>query len=196
MVAGDKDAAPAAPSTVAMLPLPDGGVPAPAAQTTLALAPAASLGAVQYLPNRSSVRLYLPGIAGARDYRVFAVENGVSVSVDATNREHVGGATIVCAGLRQRNQCCDDEILPITYNNPLLDMPRCEMYSTGRTPNVPAELMQTLEVNGIGPNTTLVVEAIERSHQECRRRTGHGSGGDQQQAVHLASPPLDVSASH
>ena len=125
------------PLSMATIPVPDGGVPAAPAQTTLPLSTAAALGEVDYLPNRSSVRLYVPGIAGARDYRVFAVESGVTVNVGAGNREHVSGATITCAGLRQRNQCCDDEILPVTYNNSLLDMPRCEMYSQNRRPNVP-----------------------------------------------------------
>ncbi len=151
-----------APLSMATIPIPDGGVPAASAQTTLPLATAPALGTVNYLANRSSVRLYLPGVMGARDYRVFAVENGVSVSVGSGNREHVAGATIVCAGLQQRNQCNDDEILPVTYNNALLDMPRCEMYSLDRRPNVPEVLKQIVEVNGIGPNTTLVVEAIDR----------------------------------
>jgi hypothetical protein len=157
---GDDDAK--APSSMATIPVPDGGIPAPQGQTTLSLPTAPALGTVEYLANRSSVRLYVPGVSGARDYRVFAVESGVSVSADSGNHEHVSGATIVCAGLRQRNQCCDDEILSVTYNNSLLDMPRCEMYPVNRRPNVPEALMQTLEVNGIAPNTTLVIEALDR----------------------------------
>jgi hypothetical protein len=151
------------PTTVAAMPVGDGGIPAPPAQTTLPLSSAPALGTINYLPNRSSVLLYLPGVTGARDYRVFAVESGVSVSVNSTNQEHVNGATISCSGLRQRNQCCDDEILPITYNNPLLDMPLCEGYGDlARRPNVPEELTQTVEIDGVAPNTTLVVEAIDR----------------------------------
>jgi hypothetical protein len=80
------------------------------------LSDAPDLGTINYVPNRSSVRLYLPGVAGARDYRVFAVEDGVSVRVDDQKREHVEGGTIQCAGLRQRNQCDEGEILPIKYN--------------------------------------------------------------------------------
>jgi len=164
------------PSTTPDIPVPGSGIPAKPASTTLALSDASDLGTINYVPNRSSVRLYLPGVAGARDYRVFAVENGVSVRVDDQQREHVEGGTIQCAGLHQRNQCDEGEILPIKYNNELLDMPRCEIKGLDRRPNVPASLMQTLEVNGIGANSTLVVEAIDRqcpfpglvgnSHQE------------------------------
>jgi hypothetical protein len=150
------------PTVVTMIPVPDGGKPAPAATTDLPLASAPALGEVHYVANRSSVRLYLPGVAGARDYRVFAVEDGVKVNVGEMNREHVAGADLYCAGLRQRNQCTDDEILPVAYNNPLLDMPKCQKYKLDRRPNVPTQLMQTMEIDGIKSNTTLVVEAIDR----------------------------------
>ncbi len=151
-----------APSTTPTIPVPTGGKPADAAKTTLKLADAPDLGTVNYIPNRSSVRLYLPGISGARDYRVFAVKDGVAVTVGDAKREHVDGADIYCAGLRQRNQCNDDEILPVKYNNPLLDMPNCEQYKLDRRPNVPEQLMQTMEIDGVDADTTLVVEAIDR----------------------------------
>lgn len=151
------------PVTTPTIPVPSGGMPATDGATMLQLPPAPAMpGTVNYLPDRSSVRLYLPGVSGARDYRVFAVEDGVAVSVK-DNREHVDGATIHCAGLRQRNQCDDGEVLPIKYNNETLDLPACEIDpSVQRRPNVPTALMQTLEVDGIKPNTTLVVEAIDR----------------------------------
>jgi hypothetical protein len=152
------------PSTTPTIPVPGGGVPAMAAQSTLPLAQAAALGTINYVPNRSSVRLYVPGVAGVQDYRVFADEGGVSVQVDATNREHVSGATIHCAGLRQRNQCDDGEVLPIKYNTEQFDQAPCEISGNSHRPNVPRSLMQTIEVNGVGPNTTLIVEAIDR---EC-----------------------------
>lgn len=160
--AGGRGAAGGAPATSSTIPVPDGGKPAAAAQTTLKLINAPALGTVNYIADRSSVRLYLPGIMGALDYRVFAVTDGVAVKVGDSNREHVDGADIYCAGLRQRNQCSDDEILPIQYNNPLLDMPNCEMFNLDRRPNVPEQLMQTMEIDGVKPNTTLVVEAIDR----------------------------------
>lgn len=151
-----------APASMPTIPVPDGGKPADDGTTTLKFGDAPPLGAVKYLPNRSSVRLYLPGVDGARDYRVFAVKDGVAVSADDSKREHVAGADIYCAGLRQRNQCTDDEILPVKYNNALLDMPNCEQFNLDRRPNVPAQLMQTMEIDGVDEETTLVVEAIDR----------------------------------
>ena len=150
------------PMVTPMIPVPGNGMPGMETTTSLPLPAAAPLGEVKYVPNRSSVRLYLPGVQGARDYRVFAVDDKVSVAMMGGNRERINGATIHCAGLRQRNQCDDGEILPIKYNNEFLDMPLCENHNIDRRPNVPTQLMQTLEVNGIGPDTTLVVEAIDR----------------------------------
>src|SRR5262245_56800617 len=49
-----------------------------AAQTRLNLTKAPAFAEpVRYVPNRSSVTLHLPYVAGARDYRVFAVKSGV-----------------------------------------------------------------------------------------------------------------------
>jgi len=150
------------PGSTPTIPVPDGGKAAEPATTELPLSKAAALGDIKYIPNRSSVRLYLPGVDGARDYRVFAVEDGVKVEVSADKREHVNGGTIQCSGLRQRNQCSNDEILPIKYNNEQLDLPVCDDKQVDRRPNVPTQLQQTMDVVGIGPNTTLIVEAIDR----------------------------------
>ncbi|HEY6877783.1 MAG TPA: hypothetical protein VI299_07175 [Polyangiales bacterium] len=150
-----------APRTVAEIPVPSGGKDAPRATPSLQLPQAADLGTVRYVANRSSVRLYLPGWEGARDYRVFAEKDGVKVTL-VDGREHVAGADIYCAGLRQRNQCTDDAILPVTYNNKLLDMPKCDAFKTDRRPNVPTQVMQTLEVDGLAAETKLIVEAIDR----------------------------------
>lgn len=149
------------PTTTPTIPVPGNGKPAETATTDLELTDAPSLGEVNVVANRSSVRLYLPGVDGAKDYRVFAVEDGVVVS-SSDEREHVDGATIHCAGWRQRNQCDNGEILPVKYNTDELDMPKCELDNLDRRPNVPTQLMQTVEVNGIGPDTVLVVEAIDR----------------------------------
>jgi len=151
------------PSTTPTIPVPGDGMPAMGAQSTLPLAQAAALGTVNYVPNRSSVRLYVPGVAGVQDYRVFADEGGVTVRVDAMNHEHVGGATIHCAGLRQRNQCDDAEVLPVKYNTEQFDQAPCEISGNNHRPHVARSLMQTIEVNGVRPNTTLVVEAIDRA---------------------------------
>lgn len=150
------------PVTTPDIPVPDGGIEAPKATTDLPLASAPELGTVKYVPNRSSVVLYLPGVEGARDYRVFAVEDGVKVVLKDTGAEHIDGATLNCAGLRQRNQCDDGAILPIKYNEERLDLPVCQDPPSDRRPSVPARLMQTLEVDGIKPDTTLVVEAVDR----------------------------------
>jgi hypothetical protein len=152
-----------APASTPTIPVPAGGIPADPGTTDLMLTPApAMLGTVNYVPNRSSVRLYLPGVAGAHDYRVFAVDGSVAVSTMTDSREHVNGATLHCAGLRQRNQCDDGAILPIKYNNEGLDLPVCEVAGIDRRPSIPVSLMQTMDVDGVGPNTTLVVEAIDR----------------------------------
>jgi hypothetical protein len=150
-----------APTTTPEIPVPGGGKVAPEAETNLDLPDAPALGEIKYIPNRSSVRLYLPGVDGAHDYRVFAERDGVKVSLTG-DAEHVAGADIYCAGLRQRNQCTEDAILPITYNNKLLDMPKCETYAPDRRPNVPTQLMQTMEINGLKGETKLIVEAIDR----------------------------------
>lgn len=149
------------PSTTPNIPTPDTVVVAEPVTSKLDFSEAQALGPISYLANRSSVRLYLPGVEGAYDYRVFAEEPGVSVKVVGQS-EHVDGATITCAGLRQRNQCDNGAILPLKYNTEELDLPRCEVPSVDRRPHVPAQLMQTVEVNGIGPDTVLIVEAIDR----------------------------------
>ena len=118
-------------------------------------------GEIQIVKNRGSVVLNVPAVAGARDYRVYAVADAVKAATDAQGHEHLTGATIQCAGIQQRNQCDDDEVLPITYNNTLLDSAHCGG-RYGRTPNVPTPVMQAIEVNGIGAGATLVVEAIDR----------------------------------
>jgi hypothetical protein len=143
---------------------PGGGTPAPAGTTDLPLSKADALpSVVKVVPNRGSVVLILPKVTGARDFRVFAVENGVKVTVGGDNREHIDGATITCAGLRQRNQCDEGEILPVKYNNETLDAAKCDPPGVmDRKPNVPTQLMQTLEVDGVGKDVTFVVEAIDR----------------------------------
>jgi len=146
------------PSSTPDIPVPDGGIEAKPTETDLPLSEAADLGTIKYIPNRSSVVLYLPGgIDGVRDYRVFAVEDGVKVMLH-DGLEHVAGATISCAGTQQRNQC-DESTYPIDYHNEDLDMPTCG--GADRRPGMPRKLMQTLEVDGVKPDSTLVVEAID-----------------------------------
>ena len=120
-----------------------------------------TLGAVQVKANRSSVTLTVPAFAGARDYRVYEDTSAVVVTKDAQGHEHIAGAVIHCAGQRQRNQCNQAEVLPVAFNNPLLDSPQCGGRN-GRTPDVPTSVLQTIEVNGVTAGAKLVVEAVDR----------------------------------
>lgn len=192
-VTGDGDDSPfipggddVAPDPTTVTP-PDAEDPTPSDVTVEGLSPAPALTGVQYVPNRSSVRLYLPVVDGAKDYRVFAIEDGVVVSFDEDEREHVAGGTLHCAGWTQRNQCSETARLPITYNNEYLDMPACGN-EAGRSPHVPTTVKRTLDVIGLKPNTTLVVEAIDRlcpfpglfgvEHDDVRLGFGDISGVD------------------
>jgi hypothetical protein len=49
---------------------------------------------VQTTVNRSSITLTVPAVTGARDYRVYELNNSVTVTQDAQGREHVAGGTI------------------------------------------------------------------------------------------------------
>src|SRR5690606_19662586 len=85
-------------------------ITAPAAEPPIELPPAPAFDEpILYEPNRSSVKLYLPFIEGAQDYRVFALDDGVTVSLTDEGSEQVDGATIACAGLRQTNHCDGSE---------------------------------------------------------------------------------------
>lgn len=100
--------------------------------TTPAWTPAPAMGEVQFVANRDSVILVLPEVMGARDYRVFRVPAGVTVSAMGMG-EQVNGTTIHCAGYRQRN----------------------DKFSGTR------ELMRVVEVTNLEGPTTLVIEAID-----------------------------------
>src|SRR5690348_2498945 len=53
------------------------------------------------VPNIDSAVLRVEAVEGARDYRAYAMVDGVEVSIDGDGREQVNGATIFCAGQRQ-----------------------------------------------------------------------------------------------
>lgn len=158
--AGGGDLADPGPGPGPTIVIPPEATVATPTTTTLAVTTAAALGEVKVVPNRSSVTLFLPAITDARDYRVFAVRNGVVVSTVATDREHVAGAAIFCAGLRQRNQCDNDAIAAVHFNNEEIDLPPCP--SNGHAPHVPSQVNRTVEINGLGAGETLIVEAIDR----------------------------------
>ncbi len=155
--------------------LPDGGVftntPGDVAPPTAVDAPAANPPAgvtfppapafgdkLKYEANRSSVMLYLPAVDGARDYRVFAIVDGVKVDVTASGGEDVAGATITCAGLRQHNQCDDSESMT-QYGKGAFYIGTC--YEDARSAVVQKTVLRQIEINKLSGATTLVVEAID-----------------------------------
>ena len=131
-------------------------VPAPSG-ITFPAAPAFSA-PIKYEANRSSVMLYMPIVAGARDYRVYALVNGVKIDVTASGGEDVSGATIACAGLRQHNQCDDSEAIT-EYGRGDFWVPNCS--EDVRAINVPKTVLRQVEYNKIEGATVLAIEAID-----------------------------------
>lgn len=117
-------------------------------------APAPLISGVNVVANRDSVKVIIPPVTNAVDYRIIELKTGVTVSVDASERETVNGTTIHCAGYRQRN-----------------------VYVAQR------ELLSTVEVTNVIKRGKYVIEAIDRTcpfvgihgneHHELER-TGHG----------------------
>lgn len=88
----------------------------------------------QVVPNLDSAIINIDPVEGAKDYRAFVIEDGVEVLTDSEDREVVNGATIFCAGQRQR--------------------------AAPRPPQ--AEVLNKIEVTGLTTKKTFVVEAIDR----------------------------------
>lgn len=86
------------------------------------------------IPNLDSAIINVDAVDGAKDYRAFVMGDGVQLLADATDHEQVLGATIYCAGLRQRAA-------------PALAEP---------------EVMKQIEVVDLHGPTTFVVEAIDQ----------------------------------
>jgi len=120
------DAGPAAVDTDPTAPKDDANHPLGWAQAPL-------MASVSVVPNRDSAILVVPAVAGAVDYRVITVPDGVKVTVDGSGAERIDGSTIHCAGYRQHNA-------PRAANR---------------------ELMLQIEVTGLTGPTRLVVEAID-----------------------------------
>ncbi len=109
-------------------------------------------------PNRSSVVLYVPYVAGAKDYRVYALTDGVTTEVKGALQGVVGG-TVTCAGLRQRNECDNSQALN-EYGPGFFHISACseDIRSVDTAPTV----LQMIEVNGLPKGkTVLAVEAID-----------------------------------
>jgi len=110
-------------------------------------------------PGRDSVRINLPAVAGAADYRVFAVRGGVTTLISGTT-EDVLGATVNCAGLVQHNECDDSEAIKAYGTNESVLVANCA--DDVRSINIPKSVLTQLEVNGLTGPTQLVVEAIDK----------------------------------
>lgn len=122
---------------------------------TLPGAPALS-GEIRYVPGRGSAVIMLPSVAGARDFRVFALSPGVTVQ-GSEHAERVVGGTLFCAGLVQHNQC--DPAAASNAYGPNFRVAPCE--ADQLTIPVPRTVSQAVQVDGLQGKTTLVVEAID-----------------------------------
>ena len=126
----------------------------------LALTKAPSFpGRIEVTANRSSVMLYLPLVPGAKDYRVFSAEHGV-VSKIVGDTEDIIGASITCAGLRQRNDCDDTEAVKAYGDAEIIMAAHCR--DDVRSINWPKTVARRVEVNGLVGPSDLIIEAIDR----------------------------------
>lgn len=105
--------------------------------TVTGWADAPELSPIELSPNRDSVVVHVPAVAGAQDYRVIVVQDDTMVHSSADGLEQVQNAVIFCAGRAQHAA------------------------PAATTPN---EVMQVVEVTGLTTSTRIVVEAIDR---EC-----------------------------
>jgi hypothetical protein len=106
--------------------------PADDGDGALAWPEAPLLDGVMIAPNRDSAKLVMPAVAGAQDYRIFAIPKGVVIEADAAGHETVRNTTVFCAGVRQHN-----------------------------APAATRELLRQIEVAGLTGKTRLVIEAID-----------------------------------
>jgi hypothetical protein len=112
---------------------------------------------IQYVANRDSVMIFLPYVANARDYRVYALVNGVTTII-AGNTEDVSGATISCAGLRQRNECDDAQAIT-DWGQGAFYVPHCS--ADVRAVDTPPTVLRQIELDNVTARTILAVEAID-----------------------------------
>ncbi|HKO52818.1 MAG TPA: hypothetical protein VJV79_34155 [Polyangiaceae bacterium] len=86
------------------------------------------------ISNLDSAIINIEAVEGAKDYRAFVQKEGVEILTDPANHVVVNGATIYCAGLRQRS-------------GPALKVP---------------EVMRQIEVADVTEPTEFIVEAIDQ----------------------------------
>jgi hypothetical protein len=107
--------------------------PAGPGGATLPWTSAPLLDGVQVMSNFDSALLLLPVVEGARDYRAFALVDGVALEVQAGGLQKVNGAVVHCAGYRQHNLKAQPTL----------------------------ELLRQLEISGLAGRTRVVVEALD-----------------------------------
>ncbi|MET0340708.1 MAG: hypothetical protein ABW252_06885 [Polyangiales bacterium] len=153
--------APVSPLPLEPVPMvPAGAVPAtvlpPSAEAAAWPAAPAFDGAIHYVAAPGRVVLRVPAVAGAGDYRVFALGGDVTVRALGEG-EQVDGATLFCAGLVQRNQC--DQSEAIGSYGPNFRIASCK--EDVRAVDVPKTVARDIQIDGLTDKTTLVVEAID-----------------------------------
>jgi hypothetical protein len=135
---------------------PPDAIVAPPVTPPASLPPAPPIaGDIRYVPGRDSALVYLPVVAGVRDYRVYALGAGVTVH-DVGGGTQIDGATLFCAGLRQHNQCDTSEAYD--FGGQFRIAP-CS--ADVRAVHVPKEVLRVVQIDGLRAASDVVVEAID-----------------------------------
>jgi hypothetical protein len=88
---------------------------------------------------------------------VFALTPEVHASTQSDGSERVDGATIVCAGLQQHNQCDQSEAL--TGFGPNFRIPSCS--ADGRSISLAKSVLKRVQLTGLSGKTKIVIEAVD-----------------------------------
>lgn len=127
---------------------------------TLELTPAKDLGSVTVIPNRDSVILRVPHVAGAKDYRVIVTNSNSAIAPAAGGTEAVSNANLYCAGYRQRN---GNGSQVLTYDLSRQTVSRWYDASPGASRTlitIQPEVVREIEVVGLTRGVSAIVEAI------------------------------------
>ena len=145
------------PPNMPQLPV-DAGLVAPPLQVPAGFSSAPGFsGEIRYTSKLGNVTLFLPAVAGAGDYRVFALTPEVKATLESDGRERIDGATITCAGLVQHNHCDPAEAL--TGYGPNFRVPSCS--EDGRAIALAKAVLRRVQVTGLSGKTKLVIEAVD-----------------------------------
>lgn len=93
---------------------------------------ATQMGPVSFSANRDSVKLVVPAVPNAVDYRAILISPTIGVTSDGAGHETISNTTVVCAGYLQRNV--------VTTTQQLVD---------------------TIEFPAVPPSAHIVIEAID-----------------------------------